>query len=861
MSGDNLGHVWPTVVHMLAGAARKRPDHPALVCGDKQLTYGAYYQSVTSLALELAAAGIGAGDRVALLMGNSADIAIAMFAVQAAGAQVVPLNPAYTAAELGPVLVDADVALLIHDAGLEPIFADVLPDATATLCIGDGARDLMVTDRLGATDPGLPDLVLPDPDILSTLQYTGGTTGVAKGVNLSHKAVATNIAQREALLPTGPDERILAITPLFHVYAVSMGLYLAANCAGTLYIMPKFTAAGVLRDIEQHRITFLSASPTIFQALLRDEGFARADLSSLRVCSSGSAALTEDVLHRWEEATGCPVCEGYGQTEAGPVLTYNPLHGRRFAGTVGIAAPHTDISIVDVETGEIELPAGAEGEIRARGPQIMQGYRNQPDETAQALRYGWLYTGDIGRISEAGQLTICDRKKDMVVTSGYNVFPREIEEVLFAMPAIDDAAVVGVADSYRGEMLCAFVVTRKADLTDADIRAHLSTRLAKYKWPRDIYFVTELPKTIVGKTDKKALRKMGSGPLVRRRPVLSDSGAGSTRPCIQKQTEEEKMNKKSIIAASVAMALMAGSATAETVLRVGTFLQPTGTWHRPIERFIEQVNAREGDLRLELVADPSSINPFQLGAAVQSGVIDIAYLSGSFYTNLVPEADALKNFNLSVQEVRENGALELMDKIHREKMGTKFLGKIVDGISLHIYTSRKPESLDMTGFTFRGTPLYRPMLATLGADVAQMPGGEIYGALQSGVIDGYGWPLWGIGDLGLLELTKYRLEPGFFRSEIGLLMNERRWDSLTDAQRTILQEESVAAENWFASYLEEVNALELAKQDAAGIEAVSFDDAESAALIRKADDAAWNEVIRKSPEYGAQLRDLTYQAN
>jgi len=315
------------------------------------------------------------------------------------------------------------------------------------------------------------------------------------------------------------------------------------------------------------------------------------------------------------------------------------------------------------------------------------------------------------------------------------------------------------------------------------------------------------------------------------------------------------------MAAMAASMLSAGATTAETVLRVGSFLQPTGVWHRPIERFIEKVNARDGDLKLELVADPASINPFQMGAAVQSGVIDIAYLSGSFYTNLVPEADALKNFNLSVQEVRENGALDLMDKIHREKMGTVFLGKIVDGIPLQIYTARKPESLDLSGFTLRGTPLYRPMMATLGADVAQMPGAEIYGALQSGVIDGYGWPLWGIGDLGLLEVTKYRLEPGFFRSEIALLMNERRWDSLSDEQRAILKEESIAAENWFATFLEEVNAQEIAKQTDAGIEAIRFDEEESAALIRKADDAAWEEIIKKSPEYGQQLRDMTYRAD
>ena len=512
MSNFELPQVWPTVLDMLAAAARRRPDHPAIVCGDHQLSYGQYHRCVTRLALEFAQAGIGAGDRVALLMGNSADIAVAMFAVQAAGAQVVPLNPTYTAAELGPVLRDADVSLLVHDAGLESVFAGVLPDGTATLCVGADARDLTVPPHEGSSAPAAV-----QTDMLSTLQYTGGTTGVAKGVNLTHAAVAINIAQREALLPTGPDERVLAITPLFHVYAVSMGLYLAANCAGTLYIVPKFTAAGVLRDIEQHRITFLSASPTIFQALLRDAGFARADLTSLRVCSSGSAALTTDVLHRWEEATGCPVCEGYGQTEAGPVLTYNPLHGQRFAGTVGIAAPRTEISIVDVETGERELPAGQEGEIRARGPQIMAGYRNRPEETGQALRGGWLYTGDIGRITDTGQLAICDRKKDMVVTSGFNVFPREIEEVLYAMAQVEDAAVVGVPDAYRGEMLCAFVVVGKGHLTEADVRACIATQLAKYKWPRDIHFLPELPKTMAQLAlIMRAVRSVG---FLRRRRV------------------------------------------------------------------------------------------------------------------------------------------------------------------------------------------------------------------------------------------------------------------------------------------------------------------------------------------------------
>ena len=496
-----------SVVEMLEAAATRAPDHPALVCEQVELTYAHYRDCVAALAADLTRDGIGAADRVGLLMGNSAQIAIATFGVQAAGSQVVPLNPAYTEPELGPVLKDADLALLIHDAGLEDLAGAAAPKGTRCLVVGPGARDL--TQPTGAPPAPLP---LPDPQTLSTLQYTGGTTGAAKGVDLRHAAVAVNVAQREALLPTGPDERVLAITPLFHVYAVAMGLYLAANCGGTLHIVPKFTAAAVLRDIERHRITFLSASPTIFQALLRDPAFAETDLSSLRVCSSGSSALSAEVLHRWEEATGCAICEGYGQTEAGPVLTYNALHGPRRAGTVGVPVPATEIEIVDTDTGLVPLAPGAAGEIRARGPQLMAGYRNRPEETAATLRDGWLYTGDIGRMDDAGHLVICDRKKDMVVTAGYNVFPREIEEVLFAMPGVADAAVVGVADDYRGEMLCAFVVGAEGDLPEERIRAHLAERLAKYKWPRDIRCLAALPKTAVGKTDKKELRQVASVP-------------------------------------------------------------------------------------------------------------------------------------------------------------------------------------------------------------------------------------------------------------------------------------------------------------------------------------------------------------
>jgi long-chain acyl-CoA synthetase len=507
MSAD-LPKVWPSVVHMLADAARQRPEAPALVCGDDALTYREYAACVAGLAAELNAAGVGRGDRVVLVMANSADIAIATFGVQAAGAEVVPLNPLYTASELGPMLDDADAAAIIHDTEAGPALRRLVEriEPRRRLEVGPGARRLTAwRDR--------PELVeqlpLPHADDPSTLQYTGGTTGRAKGVELLHRAVAVNVSQREALLPTEADaERVLAITPLFHVYAVSMGLYLAAYARGTVVIVPRYKPQAVLDLVARHRITLLAASPTILTGLMACAEFAAADLTSLRLCYSGSSALPESTLRRWEAATGCAVVEGYGQSEAGPVLSYNPRDGTRKVGSVGVAVPGTRIEIVDTETGSVVQPPGAVGEIRAQGPQLMRGYRNLPQETAAALRDGWLYTGDIGELDGDGYLYIRDRKKEMVIVGGYNVYPREVEEALYTHPRVREAGVVGVPDAYRGEALVATVVLAPGAPLGADeLLAHLAQRLVRYKLPRSVRFVDALPKTGVGKLDKNRLRE------------------------------------------------------------------------------------------------------------------------------------------------------------------------------------------------------------------------------------------------------------------------------------------------------------------------------------------------------------------
>ena len=503
-----LPRCWPSVVEMLAAAAAAAPASEALVCGERRVDYATYIASVAGFAIELQALG-ARGERVATLLGNSVEACVAAYAAMAAGAQHVPLNPLYTVAELAPILADAAATVWVVDEAAAAMAADLAPSA--------GVRHLIVvgphTRRLDTWPAGTAMLPpLPDPHALALLQYTGGTTGRAKGVELSHHAIAINVAQREALLPSRRGDRILCMMPLSHSYGMAMGLYLAANCGGTLVILPRYQPDTVLATVAQERIGVFPGSPTVFVGLMAHPEFARTDWRSVHTCYSGASALAAATLERWCAAVGAPVYEGYGLTEAGPVLSFNPAGRAARPGTVGVAVPHTEIEIVDVETGLNVLPRGQRGEIRARGPQCMRGYRNRPEETALALRDGWLYTGDIGELDAQGYLTIRDRKKDMAIVGGYNVYPREVEEVLFGHPHVVDAAVVGVPDAYRGEALVAHVVLRDGAPRDTGaLLAHCRARLARYKVPAQVHFADALPKTAVNKTDKIALRHLAAG--------------------------------------------------------------------------------------------------------------------------------------------------------------------------------------------------------------------------------------------------------------------------------------------------------------------------------------------------------------
>ncbi len=503
---DALPRRYETVVDMLADAAARAPDAEAVVCEGRRLSYRGYLSCVAGFARELERVG-ARGGRVALILGNSLEAAIATFAVHAAGAQLVPLNPLYTARELRQILEDAAPSVVLYQAADETAIAPLLRalGIATTIALGPGGRLLD-----GWRDDAVALPARPAPDDLATLQYTGGTTGRPKGVDLSHRAIAVNVAQREALLPTRPDcERVLCVMPLFHVYAVSMALHLTAYCRGVLVILPRYKPDRTLQALVEEAITIFPGSPTVFTGLMACAQFGATNFTRLRLCYSGSSALPEETLRRWQQAVGCPVHEGYGQTEAGPVLSFNPLGRASKPGSVGIPVPLTELQIVDPVAGQRVLAIGEPGEIRARGPQLMAGYRNLPAETAETLRDGWLHTGDIGALDADGWLFIRDRKKDMAIVGGYNVYPREVDEVLHLHDGVLEAAAIGVPDDYRGEIIKAFVVARPGwALERAELLAHCARNLAKYKVPAVIEIVPNIPKTNVGKIDRKELRKM-----------------------------------------------------------------------------------------------------------------------------------------------------------------------------------------------------------------------------------------------------------------------------------------------------------------------------------------------------------------
>lgn len=518
--------------------AGRKPDGIATVFMGARLTWQQVRAQADAFAAALAALGLRPGERVAIMLPNLPQTVVTFYGALKAGAVVVMTNPLYTERELEHQLRDSGAETLVFLDLLYPRVSGAIPGTPVRRLIVASVRDalrfpLSVLYPLKARREGhslhvppaenlhrLPDLlrrfrgarppaVTVRAEDLALLQYTGGTTGVSKGAMLTHRNLVANTLQTYEWIRGFSDgeHRVLAALPFFHVYGLTAALNLGVAAGATLILMPRFQAGELLKLVQRYRPTLFPGAPTMYVAVNNHPDVRKYDLRSIRACISGAAPLPVEVQNRFEALTGARLVEGYGLTEASPVTHANPLQGRRVVGSVGVPFPDTDVRIVNPETGE-EVPTGEVGELCVRGPQVMQGYWNRPEETARVLRDGWLHTGDVARMDADGYCYIVDRLKEVIIAGGYNVYPREVEEVLYEHPAIVEAAVIGVPHEYRGETVKAFVVPRPgASLSEQEVIEYCRTRLARYKVPTAVEFRESLPKSMAGKVLRRVLRE------------------------------------------------------------------------------------------------------------------------------------------------------------------------------------------------------------------------------------------------------------------------------------------------------------------------------------------------------------------
>lgn len=503
-------------------------DRPATAFMGAQFTYHEMKSHVDRLATSLARLGVAKGDRVGIMLPNCPQYLICFFAIVRLGAIVVNINPIYTPREVEMVAKDSGMRAIIAMDMLAPNVMSVRANTAIEHVITTSLLDYSATpDKAQPTPEGalsfkslinevaevdLPRVEIDPADDVAVLQYTGGTTGVPKGAMLTHQNLYTNTLQSWAW--GGPiskpgEERYLMVIPYFHIYGQTVGLLLGSWNGAMQIPIPKFDPNLLVEAIKQHKPTFFPSVPTLYISMLNHPEIKTCGLEHIRRFNSGSAPLPIEVIEQFEKLSGAMLYEGYGLTEASPTTHSTPTLAKRKIGSIGLPFPSTECKIVDLETGEHIVPVGQDGELCIRGPQVMKGYWNRPDETAIALRDGWLYTGDVARMDEDGFFYIVQRKKDMIIVSGFNVYPNEVEDVLFTHPAILEAAVIGVPDEYRGEAVKAFIVLRPgATATAEDVLEFCRANLAKYKVPSVIELMPSLPKSAVGKVLRRELREM-----------------------------------------------------------------------------------------------------------------------------------------------------------------------------------------------------------------------------------------------------------------------------------------------------------------------------------------------------------------
>jgi long-chain acyl-CoA synthetase len=485
----------PNLAHMLTDTAAAHPERTAIKLDDLQIPYAVLEQGSRKAAGMLAARGIEPGDRIGLMLPNVPYFPFLFYGALRAGAIVVPMNP---------LLKEREVAFHLGDSGAKLLFAWHQFAAPAEAgAIAAGADFVSVETgeiekELFAAE-ALDDLVERDDDDTALILYTSGTTGTPKGAELTHGnlGAATDIAV--GLVDKGPADVSFGGLPLFHVFGLTSGLTATVRVGACLTLLPRFDAQKALDMIARDQVTTFLGVPTMYAAMLHHPGADAADASSLDLCVSGGAAMPVEVLRGFEAQFGCKVLEGYGLSESTAIASFNRPDRERKPGSIGIPVPDTEMRLAEEEDGI--------GEILVKGPTVMKGYWNRPDATAETLQDGWLRTGDMARIDDEGYYFIVDRKKELVIRGGFNVYPREIEEVLYEHHAVREAAVLGVPDESLGEEIAAAVVLRDGEsATPEELRDYVKGRVAAYKYPRHVWLADELPKGPTGKVLKRAIQ-------------------------------------------------------------------------------------------------------------------------------------------------------------------------------------------------------------------------------------------------------------------------------------------------------------------------------------------------------------------
>ncbi|TYS19685.1 long-chain-fatty-acid--CoA ligase [Rossellomorea vietnamensis] len=522
----------------LTKAAELYPDKSAIHFMGKEINYRELYNSALKFANYLRTLGVEKGDRVAIMLPNTPQSVIGYYGVLYAGGVVVQTNPLYMEREIEYQMKDSGAKVILTMDILFPKVTKVMKETSLQHVIVTAIKEYLpfpknliypfiqkkqynivvkvepseknhlFTDIMKTADGTPIDIPFDFEEDLALLQYTGGTTGFPKGVMLTHKNLVSNAMMCDTWLYKCKkgEEIILGILPFFHVYGMTTVMILSVMQGYKMVLLPKFDAKTTLKTIQKQKPTLFPGAPTIYIGLLNHPDLKKYDLSSIDSCISGSAPLPVEVQQKFEEVTGGKLVEGYGLTESSPVTHSNFLWNReRVKGSIGIPWPDTDAAVFSMETGE-KLPPNEIGEICVKGPQVMKGYWNRPEETEMTLKDGWLLTGDLGYMDERGYFFVVDRKKDMIIAGGFNIYPREIEEVLYEHPDVQEVVAAGIPDPYRGETVKAYIVLKEnSKLAEEDLDSFARKHLAAYKVPRIYEFRDELPKTAVGKILRRAL--------------------------------------------------------------------------------------------------------------------------------------------------------------------------------------------------------------------------------------------------------------------------------------------------------------------------------------------------------------------